>query len=93
VTTRADFKATGNEPGGKARVVLVVYATRDGHSRLIVARLVERMAAYGSAPGRMIWRSDRRRGADLAGPPLVALAAAVRYGRHLPQAARFLAGC
>jgi menaquinone-dependent protoporphyrinogen oxidase len=73
------------------RAPLVFYATRDGHSRSIAARIVERMAANGIRATASDLATVSPTPAELAAAPLVALVAAVRYGRHLPEAGRFLA--
>lgn len=75
-----------------ARVGLF-YATRDGQSRRIAERIAARLHERG------ITASPR----DLAAPDLVpeelatcqllAVVAAVRYGRHLPEAERAFAAC
>ena len=67
--------------------VLVAYASRDGHARRIAERVARTLPAaelhdLGDAPAA----TDR-----LAATPLAVLIAAVRYGKHLPPAERFLA--
>jgi len=68
------------------------YATRDGQSRRIAERIASRLADHGISTLPY----------DLAGTPptpsrltaarLVVVVAAVRYGKPLPEAERFLAG-
>jgi menaquinone-dependent protoporphyrinogen oxidase len=66
---------------------LVAYASRDGHAAAIAARLA---AAIGDAE-----TYDLAGGAEptdrLRTAPFAVLVAAVRYGKHLPAAERFLA--
>jgi menaquinone-dependent protoporphyrinogen oxidase len=73
------------------RSPIVFYATRDGHSRSIAARIVERMTANGIRVPAFDLAVTSAAPADLAAAPLVVLVAPVRYGRHLPEAGRFLA--
>ncbi len=74
-----------------ARAPLVFYATYDGHSRSIAMRIVSGLAAEG-LPAVALDLADALPSEDeLAAAPLVVLVAAVRYGRHLPEAGRFLA--
>jgi menaquinone-dependent protoporphyrinogen oxidase len=73
------------------RSPLVFYATRDGHSRTVAARIAERLAAGGlHATARDLGQATPLPD-ELAAAPLVLLVAAVRYGRHLPETGRFLA--
>lgn len=74
--------------GGPPTVALH-YATRDGQSRRIAEHMSRSMAAAGvhAAPQDVA----NTRPADLAAASVVVLVAAVRYGRHLPEAERFLA--
>ena len=76
---------------GLPRSPLVLYATRDGHSRGIAARIVERLAADGIRTRASDLREATPGSVELAAAPLVVLVAAVRYGRHLPEAGRLLA--
>src|SRR5512139_695585 len=72
------------------REVALYYATHDGQSRRIAQRISRRLAE------RNILAEPRDIGlappntAELAGPAVVVLIAAVRYGKHLPAADRFL---
>jgi menaquinone-dependent protoporphyrinogen oxidase len=77
--------------GRAAQAPLVLYATRDGHSRSIATRIAERMSAAGPPAVARDLANAPPSQAELAAAPLVVLVAAVRYGRHLPQAVRFLA--
>jgi len=64
------------------------YATRDGQSRRIAERIAGRIAVMGieTRPQDLAVAQPSPR--ELAGP--IVLVAAVRYGRHLPEAERFL---
>jgi len=66
------------------------YATRDGQSRRIAERIAGRLAEKGIAasPHGLAALPVPQK---LAQARLVTLVAAVRYGRHLPEAERFLA--
>ena len=67
------------------------YATRDGQSRHIAEHLSRRFTEAGiAAPARDVALAPRA-SADLVAARVVVLVAAVRYGRHLPEADRFLA--
>jgi menaquinone-dependent protoporphyrinogen oxidase len=74
---------------GGLPAVALYYATRDGQSRRIAEHISRSMAAAGvfAAPQNVA----NMRPADLAAAPVIVLVAAVRYGRHLPEAERFLA--
>jgi menaquinone-dependent protoporphyrinogen oxidase len=80
-------------PNDTRRPVMVFYATRDGQSRRIATRISDRLAAEGIA----VDLSDSAGAAPVAGElaraSVVVLVAAVRYGRHLPEATRFLVEC
>lgn len=66
---------------------LVAYVSRDGHARAIAARVAETVpGAELHDLARAVPAAER-----LTGAPLVVLIAAVRYGKHLPPAERFLA--
>ena len=70
--------------------MLLYYATRDGQSRRIALRIAERLFER-----RIAARADDLAAAlpspdVLARAPLIVLVAAIRYGRHLPEAVRLL---
>jgi menaquinone-dependent protoporphyrinogen oxidase len=67
------------------------YATRDGQARLIADRISERLGEQGiSAAPRDLSHSPAS--AELPDAArLAVVVAAVRYGRHLPEAERFVA--
>ena len=69
----------------------VYYATRDGQSRRIAERISLRLAEGDIAASPLDLAVTRLAPADLAAASVVVLVAAVRYGRHLPDADRFLA--
>src|SRR5208282_5457549 len=71
--------------------MLLFYATRDGQSRRIAAHIAGRLAESGIAAPPHDLAVAFPAPADLAASPLVVVVAAVRYGRHLPEAERFLA--
>jgi menaquinone-dependent protoporphyrinogen oxidase len=73
------------------RSPLVCYATRDGHSRTVAARIAERLAASGLHATVRDLAEAAPSADEIVGAPLVLLVAAVRYGRHLPETGRFLA--
>jgi len=73
--------------------MLLLYATRDGHSRRIALRIADRLAESGIGASPRDLAAALPAPAELAAAPLVALVAAVRYGKHLPEAERFLATC
>lgn len=74
----------------RPREVALYYATHDGQSRRIAEHISRRLGE------RKIIAEPRDIGlappntAALAGPAVVVLIAAVRYGKHLPAADRFL---
>jgi menaquinone-dependent protoporphyrinogen oxidase len=71
--------------------VRLFYATRDGQSRRIALRLQERLAERAIATNPLDLADGAPAAMELAGAALVVLVAAVRYGRHLAEADRFLA--
>ena len=70
--------------------IALYYATHDGHTRRIAEHISRILAENGIiAPPQNVVTAPAP--ADLAETALVVLIAAVRYGRHLPEAERFLA--
>jgi len=67
------------------------YATRDGQSRRIAERIASRLAETGVVAQPRDLAVVVPAPDELAGRVPVVLVAAVRYGRHLPEAERFLA--
>jgi menaquinone-dependent protoporphyrinogen oxidase len=77
---------------GSSPALLVLYATRDGQSRRIALRICERLAAHGIGVAPHDLAGTWPAAEELAGAAVVVLVASVRYGRHLAEARRFLAG-
>lgn len=73
--------------------MLLFYATRDGQARRIAIHIAGRLADLGIAASPRDLAEGCPAPPELAATPLVALVAAVRYGRHLPEADRLLAAC
>ena len=67
------------------------YATRDGQSRRIAEHVSRRLAERGTLAPAQDVAVAQPLPSDLAAASVVVLIAAVRYGRHLPEADRFLA--
>ena len=67
------------------------YATRDGQSRRIAEQIAGRLAERGIAASPHGLAAALPGPQELAQARLVTVVAAVRYGRHLPEAERFLA--
>jgi menaquinone-dependent protoporphyrinogen oxidase len=68
----------------------VYYATRDGQSRRIAAHIADRLSKSGIAAPPLDLAEALPTPPDLAQARLIVLLASVRYGRHLPEAERFL---
>jgi menaquinone-dependent protoporphyrinogen oxidase len=66
------------------------YATRDGQARRIAERIAAGLAEHGLPVMPRDLAAAFPTPAELAGCQLVVVVAAVRYGRHLPVAGRFL---
>jgi menaquinone-dependent protoporphyrinogen oxidase len=66
------------------------YASRDGQARKIAARIAERLAAHGIAAAPADLATTQPSPAELAPAAMVVAVLAVRYGRHLPEATRFV---
>ena len=67
------------------------YATRDGQSRRIAERIAGRLAERGIPASPQSLAAALPAPQRLAEARLATVVAAVRYGRHLPEAERFLA--
>jgi menaquinone-dependent protoporphyrinogen oxidase len=67
------------------------YATRDGQARRIAERISRRLAEFAVAADLQNLAESEPEPLTLQGKTPVVLVAAVRYGRHLPEADRFLA--
>ena len=74
----------------RAARVALYYATRDGQSRRIAEHLSRRVAETGTTIPALDLAVAQPAASDLAAAAVVVLVAAVRYGRHLPEADRFL---
>jgi len=72
-------------------IVALYYATRDGQSRRIAEYISRRLAAAEMPAAPQDIAVAPPAASDLAAAAVVVLVAAVRYGRHLPEADRFLA--
>jgi menaquinone-dependent protoporphyrinogen oxidase len=71
------------------RITALYYATHDGHARRIAEHIYNRLAPSGAiSPPRDVALSRSKE--ELAAAALIVLVAAVRYGKHLPEADRFL---
>jgi menaquinone-dependent protoporphyrinogen oxidase len=66
------------------------YATRDGQSRRIAEHISRRLAESGVPSLPQDLRVTSPAAAELAAASVIVLVAAVRYGKHLPEADRFL---
>jgi menaquinone-dependent protoporphyrinogen oxidase len=75
----------------RRRAAALYYATRDGQSRRIAEHIFRRLAESKMLAPPQDLAVTRPAPADLAGASVVVLVATVRYGRHLPEADRFLA--
>ena len=74
----------------RRRVAALYYATRDGQSRRIAEHISSHLAAKEVLAPPQDAAGTLPAPADLAAASVVVLVAAVRYGRHLPAAERFL---
>ena len=72
-------------------VATLYYATRDGQSRRIAEHIFDRLAKSNTLVPPQDLAVIRPTPEDLNAASLIVLVAAVRYGKHLPEADRFLA--
>jgi len=72
-------------------MVAVYYSTRDGQAQRIAEHICRKLDDSGmqAVPHNLL--PDLPAPEALAAAPLIVLVAAVRYGKHLPEADRFLA--
>jgi menaquinone-dependent protoporphyrinogen oxidase len=70
--------------------MLLYYATRDGQSRRIAERIATCLQERGIAAAPADLAMTAPSPARLSATPLLVLVAAIRYGRHLPEARRLL---
>jgi len=75
----------------RRRGAALYYATRDGQSRRIAEHIFGRLADIETLEPPKDLALTPPAAADLAAASVIVLVAAVRYGRHLPEADRFLA--
>ena len=73
------------------RSIALYYATRDGQARRIAEHICGRLAEYAPLAPPQDLAVAQPAPEDLVAVSLVVLVAAVRYGKHLPEADRFLA--
>ncbi len=71
-------------------LVRVGFASHDGHTRSIARHIADRLASAGLAAETLDLAGNRPAAEILAGTTLMVVVAAVRYGRHLAPAQRFL---
>ena len=69
--------------------ILVVYSTTDGHTRHICERLQQVIAGQGDAV--TVVALAQADGLDLPGFDKIVIGASIRYGKHQPQVASFIA--
>jgi menaquinone-dependent protoporphyrinogen oxidase len=72
------------------RATALYYATRDGQSRRIAEHIFGRLAESETLSPPKDLAVTPPAAADLAAASVIVLVAAVRYGKHLPEADRFL---
>ena len=73
-----------------SRSIALYYATRDGQARRIAEHICGRLAEDAPLAPPQDLAVIEPKPEDLAGVSLIVLVAAVRYGKHLPEADRFL---
>jgi len=74
-----------------SRVIALYYATRDGQARRIAEHICGRLAENAPLAPPQDLAVAQPVAEDLAAASLIVLVAAVRYGKHLPEADQFLA--
>ena len=88
--SRHDLSRAAGEVQSCAGLALF-YATRDGQARLVAERIAARLAETGLGVTPHDLAAAFPVPAACAAAALIVVVAAVRYGRHLPEAERFLA--
>ena len=73
------------------RVIALYYATRDGQAQRIAEHICGRLAEHEPLAPPQNLAVAQPMAEDLTAASLIVLVAAVRYGKHLPEAERFLA--
>jgi len=79
------------EENGATGLVRVAFASHDGHAKKIAEHIADRLRRSGLGAETLDLAGDPPIARALAGASLVVLVAAVRYGKHLKPAERFLA--
>lgn len=74
-----------------SRAIALYYATRDGQARRIAEHICGRLAENEPLAPPQDVAIAKPTPEDLTAASLIVLVAAVRYGKHLPEADRFLA--
>jgi menaquinone-dependent protoporphyrinogen oxidase len=69
--------------------ILVIYSTTDGHTRHICERLQQVMAQQGKTA--TVVPLEQADTLDLASFDKIVIGASIRYGKHQPQVAQFIA--
>ncbi len=69
--------------------ILLTYATRDGQARRIAERIRERLSDLLRLPARDL-KHEQPSAVELNSAKLLIVVAAVRYGKHLPEADQVL---
>jgi menaquinone-dependent protoporphyrinogen oxidase len=77
-------------PMTTTRTIALYYATRDGQARRIAEHICGRLAQDAPLAPPQNLAVIEPKPEDIGGASLIVLVAAVRYGRHLPEAERFL---
>ena len=75
----------------RRRGAALYYATRDGQARRIAEHIFRRLAASATLDPPQDLGVARPAPEELTAASVIVLVAAVRYGKHLPEADRFLA--
>ena len=78
-------------PSNGGRTIAIYYATRDGQARRIAEHICGRLSEDAPLAPPQDLAVIAPKPEDFAGASLIVLVAAVRYGKHLPEADRFLA--
>ena len=73
-----------------SRVIALYYSTRDGQARRIAEHICGRLAENGPLAPPQDVAIAKPTPEDLTAASLIVLVAAVRYGKHLPEADQFL---
>ena len=82
--------ASDHPRGHGGAPALACYASRDGHAKAIAQRLAQDLSVSADIVDTAALEDDAAIEVACVGRSVVVLVAAVRYGRHLPEAERFL---